>query len=76
MVRGIADVSEWSGKRFAHLDRRYRLLGINPTDSGARVEAALEYVWRESGEIADSQQVEIEISVEDGRVSSWRMVER
>ena len=74
-LRGIDDVSDWSGKSFDHLDRRYRLLEISPTETGATVKAALEYVWRESGEIADSQEVEIEIGVKEGKVASWRMLD-
>lgn len=74
-IEGIDSATEWSGKRFDHLDRRYRPLEIIPTPTGAIVKAALEYVWRESGEVADSQEVEVEVGVRDGRISSWRLID-
>lgn len=75
VVTGPDAAAEWVSKQFDHLDRRYRLLGLEVTDSGARVEAALEYVWRESGEVADSTEVEIELGLGDGLMTSWRVVE-
>ena len=67
--------AEWVSKRFDHLDRRYRLIGIEQTAEGATITAALDYVWRESDEVADSTEVQIEIGLRDGRISSWRVLE-
>lgn len=67
--------AEWVSKRFDHLDRRYRLIDLDPTESGVKVLAALEYVWRESGEVADTTEVEIAIGLRDGSISSWRVLE-
>lgn len=74
-IEGVDAASEWVGKGFDHLDRRFRLLDFTPTDQGARARAVLEYVWRESDEVADSTEVEIEIGLLGGRVTSWRVVE-
>jgi len=65
----------WVSKQFDHLDRRYRLIDLEPTSDGVSVTAALEYVWRESEEVADSTEVEIEIGLKGGRIASWRVVE-
>lgn len=67
--------AEWVSKRFDHLDRRYRLIDLEPTSDGVSVTAALEYIWRESEEVADSTEVEIEIGLKGGRLASWRVVE-
>lgn len=67
--------ADWVSKRFDHLDRRYRLLDLESTGDGVMATAALEYVWRESGEVADSTEVEIEIGIRDGRITSWRLIE-
>lgn len=68
--------AEWVSKRFDHLDRRYRLIEFEQTADGVNATAALEYVWRESDEVADSTEVEIVIGLRGGRISSWRVVEK
>lgn len=72
---GLEAAAEWVSKRFDHLDRRYRLIDLEPAGDGVSATAALEYVWRESGEVADSTEVEIEIGLRDGRITSWRLIE-
>ncbi len=67
--------AEWVSKRFDHLDRRYRLIDLDLTESGVKVLAALEYVWRESGEVADTTEVEIAVGLRGGSVSSWRVLD-
>jgi hypothetical protein len=61
----------WSAKVFDHLQRRYVPREIEPTPSGVLVHADLQYVWRESGEVGDSSEVEIRLGIRDGLVSSW-----
>jgi hypothetical protein len=40
-----------------------------------RIEAELQYVWRESGEVGDRAEVEIELGIADGLISSWSLHE-
>lgn len=67
--------AEWVSKRFDHLDRRYRLIDLEVSEGGVKVLAALEYVWRESGEVADTTEVEIAVGLKDGSITSWRVLE-
>jgi hypothetical protein len=73
--RGRIAAIEWSGKTFENLVRRYAPISIEPTDEGVLVHADLQYVWRESGEVADSSGVAIELGIRDGLVSSWFLLE-
>lgn len=66
---------EWSSKAFDHIVRRYAPREIEETEDGVRVEAELQYVWRESGEVADTSPVRIELGIRDGLISSWRLFE-
>lgn len=72
---GPEAAAEWVAKRFDHLDRRFRLIDIEAIEGGVRLLAALEYAWRESGEVADTTEVEIEVGLRGGSVTSWRVVE-
>jgi hypothetical protein len=69
--RGRIAAIEWSGKTFDNLVRRYVPITIELTGDGVRVHAELQYVWRESGEVADSSRVAIELGIRDGLISSW-----
>lgn len=66
---------EWSGRVFDHLQRRYVPREIEQTPSGVLVQAELQYVWRETGEVGDSSRVAIELGVRDGLVSSWYLLD-
>jgi hypothetical protein len=63
----------WAGKAFDHLVRRYVPVDFEPTAGGILVHAELQYVWRESGEVGDTQRVRIELGIRDGLVSSWHL---
>jgi hypothetical protein len=39
------------------------------------VRAELQYAWLDSGEVADSSPVEIELGIRDGLISSWLLRE-
>jgi hypothetical protein len=69
--RGRIAAIEWSGKTFDNLVRRYVPITIERSGDGVRVHAELQYVWRESGEVADSSRVAIELGIRDGLISSW-----
>jgi hypothetical protein len=73
--RGRVAALEWSSKGFDHIGRRYAPKEIEPTGEGVRIEAELQYVWLESGAVADSSPVRIELGIRDGLISSWRLFE-
>ena len=73
--RGRVAAVDWSGKGFDHVVRRYEPLKIEPTEDGVRVEAELQYVWSESGEVADRSPVRIDLGIRDGLISSWHLFE-
>ena len=73
--RGRAAATEWAGKTFDHLVRRYVPVEIEETPSGVLVHAELQYIWRESDEVGDSSRVAIELGVRDGLISSWYLVD-
>jgi hypothetical protein len=74
--RGRLAAKEWSGKVFDHLVRRYVPVEIEHRPEGVLVHAELQYVWRDSGEIADRSGVAIELGVRDGLISSWYLLEQ
>lgn len=55
---GMDAALAWARRGYDHLDRRYVLAGLEPVGDpalGMFVAAArVEYVWRETGEVADS----------------------
>lgn len=73
--RGREAAMDWSQKSFDHLVRRYSPVEIEQAENGVLVEAELQYVWRDSGEVGDSSPVEIELGVRDGLISSWYLRE-
>jgi hypothetical protein len=74
--RGRPAAMDWSEKAFDNLVRRYVPTSIERSGDGVLVRAELEYRWRESGEVADRNQVEIELGIRDGLISSWHLRER
>ena len=66
---------DWSAKGFDHIHRRYVPRRIEPVPGGVRVEAELQYVWRESDEVGDTSAVSIDLGLRDGLVSSWELTE-
>jgi hypothetical protein len=73
--RGRKAAMAWSEKTFDHLVRRYLPVEIEHRDQGALVHAELQYVWRDSDDVADSSTVAIELGVRDGLISSWYLLE-
>jgi hypothetical protein len=69
--RGRPAAMEWSEKTFDNLVRRYVPTSIERTADGVLVRAELQYAWRESGKVADSSPVAIELGIRDGLISSW-----
>ncbi len=73
--RGRDAAMDWSQKSFDHIVRRYEPLEIRTTGDGVEVDAELQYVWRETGDVGDRTAVKIELGIRDGLVSSWRLIE-
>jgi hypothetical protein len=73
--RGRVAASEWAGKVFDHLVRRYVPISIERTADGVLVHAELQYVWRDSDEIGDTSRVAIELGIRDGLISSWYLLD-
>lgn len=65
----------WSQKTFDHIHRRYVPVAIAPGPGGVRVEAELQYVWNESGEVGDTSAVTIDLGIRDDLISSWELTE-
>ena len=74
--RGREAAVDWSGKGFDHLIRRYVPLEIERRPDSVLVKAELQYVWRESGRVANATPVAIELGVREGVVSSWDLIEQ
>jgi ketosteroid isomerase-like protein len=75
VYRGRVAATEWAGKVFDHLVRRYVPLEIEDTPTGVLVHAELQYVWKRSGKVGDSSRVAIELGVRDGLISSWYLID-
>jgi len=73
--RGRAAATEWAGKVFDHLVRRYVPLEIEDTPSGVLVHAELQYLWKHTGQEGDASRVAIELGVRDGLISSWYLID-
>lgn len=73
--RGRVAAVDWSEKGFDHVERRYVPRVVTETEEGVRIEAELQYAWSESGDVADSSPVWIELGIREGLISSWRLHE-
>ena len=73
--RGRVAATQWAGKQFDHLVRRYLPIRIEEGPGGVLVHAELQYLWRETGEMGDSSRVAIELGIRDGLISSWYLTD-
>jgi hypothetical protein len=73
--RGREAAMDWSAKGFDHLIRRYVPVEISERPGGVSVQAELQYVWRESGEVGDTTPAVIELGIKDGLISSWSLID-
>lgn len=64
--RGIEAALVWTRRSYAHLDRRYRLDRLEPRGSGLLGTGRVEYLWRDSGEVADSSPAFFGFRIRDG----------
>ena len=73
--RGRDAAMDWSQKSFDHIERHYVPVEVAPSADGVRVEAELQYVWKETGDVGDTSAVTIDLGVRDGLIDSWRLTE-
>ena len=71
--RGVDAARDWAGRSYDHLERRYRVDEIHVAGQSVLVLAHVQYVWRESGKVGDSEPVAVELDFEQGRLRRWRL---
>lgn len=55
--RGRDAALTWVTKRYDHLDRRYRADELHPVGNEVLALGRVEYLWRESGDVADTSPI-------------------
>ena len=58
---GAEAVVAWAGKRFDHLVRRYAIDELRIGGDGILALGAVQYVWADGGEVADSTPIALEL---------------
>ena len=71
--RGVDAAREWAARAYDHLERRYDVDEIHVAGQSVLVLAHVQYVWRESGEVGDSEPVAVELDFEHGSLRRWRL---
>ena len=71
--RGADAARDWAGREYDHLERRYEITEVHVAGESVLVLADVQYVWRESGEVGDSEHVALELDFEQGRLRRWRL---
>ena len=79
-VRGVRHGHEeavaWARNKYEHLQRRFAAEQIRPIGPGeVLVTGHTEYVWKETGELADSTAIAIEMRFREGKLVRWRFRE-
>ena len=72
--RGRDAAVAWAGKSYEHLARRFEPLEVTQAENGLLVRAEMQYVWSESGEVAERSELGIALGVRDGLISSWELL--
>lgn len=74
--RGHAEAVAWAANKYDHLQRRYAVDEMRPLGpDGVLVLGHTEYVWKQSGEVADASPIEIEMRFRGDRLAEWRFRE-
>jgi hypothetical protein len=73
--RGREAAMDWSAKRYDHLVRRWVPIEITERAGGLSVKVELQYVWRDSGEVANATPAVVELEIKDGAISSWSLID-
>ena len=71
--RGREAAREWASKGYEHLQRRYEIEDMHVAGGDVLVDAQVQYVWRESGEIGDSSRIAVVMCFEDGWLRRWQV---
>lgn len=66
--RGIEAVIAWARKEYDHLERRYAIAATHTRGDEVLVIGAVEYVWREEGEVGDSAPIALRLEFAGDRV--------
>lgn len=66
--RGIEAVLAWAAKAYEHLERRYAIVATHTRGDEVLALGAVEYVWREQGEVGDSSPIALRLSFAGDRV--------
>lgn len=73
---GHAEAIAWAASKYDHLQRRYVIDELRPLDGGGLLMLGTsQYVWKDSGEVADSSPVAVELHFDRGKLSLWRFRE-
>ena len=67
---GPAAIQAWAAKEYDHLVRRFAIDAIRVRGGDALATGAVQYVWSDGGEVADSTPIALEMSFSDGRLET------
>jgi hypothetical protein len=65
---GVEAAILWATGSYDHLERRYTIVATHARGDEVLVLGAVEYVWREEGEVGDSSPIALRLSFADDRV--------
>jgi ketosteroid isomerase-like protein len=71
---GRVEAIAWAANKYDHLSRRFVVDRFEEARDGVVARGRSEYVWNESGEVADSNPVAIELRFEEGRLALFRFL--
>jgi hypothetical protein len=63
-------IAAWAAKEYDHLHRRYAIDSYRACANRALAIGAVQYVWREGGEVADSTPIALEMSFAEGELET------
>lgn len=63
-------IAAWAAKEYQHLIRRYEIDAIRVIGADVLVTGAVQYVWSEGGEVADSTPIALEMRFAGGQLET------
>ena len=70
---GPEAIQAWAAKEYDHLRRRFEIGAVRVIGDAALATGSVQYVWSESGEVADSSPIALELSFAAGRLATLRL---